>query len=67
MKVLNVTEMQNIGAGSGYKCSACGKKFYKQYIGKVWFIKIYTKPKDDCYFHIWSTHGAGNAKPKWCW
>ncbi len=68
MKALNTVEMQNINAG-GYKCSACGKKFYKRYIGKIWFIKMYTNPKDDCLLHIMcanrSTHRK--AKAKWCW
>ncbi len=65
MKKMNVTEMQNVVAG-GYKCSGCGKKFYKQFLFKVWIFKFYTNPKDDCLLHI-MTSNHSRAKATWCW
>ena len=42
MKALNTVEMQNVNAG-GYKCSACGQKFYKKFLYKIWIFKFYTR------------------------
>ncbi len=68
MKAMSINAQVNANAGSGYKCSACGQKFYTYKLEKAawWLPAVKVRAIDQCNTHIICCHN-GKAKAKWCW
>lgn len=65
MKTMSVTAQMNSTAGSGYKCSKCGAKFYTYTVKNGWY-KYKVTASDQIWLHI-NTGRCTGAKKKWCW
>lgn len=73
MKTMSIAAQVEANAGSGYKCSVCGKRFYTYVIQKTpwWLPDVKSRAIDQCNLHI-MTSGCRDkkgraAKAKWCW
>ncbi len=68
MKAMSVENQIRSNAGSGYKCSSCGAKFYTYVVYKTpcWMPDVKSRAIDQCNLHIISAH-RGQANAKWCW
>lgn len=66
MKKMSVNAQVYANAGSGYKCSGCGQKFYTYVIYKTpwWLPDVKSRAIDQCNLHI-MTSNHRKAKAKW--
>lgn len=67
MKLMSTTAQRTAEAGSGYKCSKCGQRFYntRKKIGRWTVTTEYAY--DKCWLHCNTSRCASRkAKPKWC-